>query len=164
MNDSPVKLVLSNFVKSGNVFRKKYKWEGMYTERRLDKIKITTVQVQLLGQSKEKINLLLLAKFFLNYGGRIEAKVFSSQYKPSPIPSGGLEIPLVLKVLIFEEKAAVLKHLPNFNDLNYEESTSMDTTRNELIVEEELRQYYNPEDEHMTVTTTLNTVFNIFLI
>ena len=40
----------------------------------------------------------------------------------------------------------------------------MDTTRNELIVEEELRQDYNPEDEHMTVTTTLNTVFNIFLI
>ena len=31
----------------------------MYTEKRLDKIKIT-VQLQLLGQSKEKINLLLL--------------------------------------------------------------------------------------------------------
>ena len=40
----------------------------------------------------------------------------------------------------------------------------MDTTRNELIVEEELGQDYNPEDEHMTVTTTLNTVFNIFFI
>ena len=41
-------------------------------------------------------------KFFLNYGGRIEAKVFFSQYKPSPIPSGELEIPLVVKFLIFE--------------------------------------------------------------
>ena len=40
----------------------------------------------------------------------------------------------------------------------------MDTTRNELIVEEELWQDYNPKDEHMTVTTTLNTVFNIFFI
>ena len=29
-------------------------------------------------------------KFFLNYGGRTEAKVFSSQYKTSPIPPGGL--------------------------------------------------------------------------
>ena len=32
------------------------------------------------------------AKLFINYGGRIEAKVFSSQYKPSPMPSEGLEI------------------------------------------------------------------------
>ena len=66
--------------------------------------------------------------------------------------------------MIFEEKTAILKHIPNFNDLNYEESPSMDTTRNELIVEEELGQDYNPKDEHMTVTTTLNTVFNIFFI
>ena len=128
-----------------------------WTVKRKDKLAPVSV-----GHIPKEIS--RFAKFFLNYGGRIEAKVFSSQYKPSPIPSGGLEIPLVLKVLIFEEKAAVLKHVPNFNDLNYEESTSMDTTRNELIVEEELRQYYNPEDEHMTVTTTLNTVFNIFLI
>ena len=66
-------------------------------------------------------------KLFLNYGGRIEAKVFSSQYKPSPIPSGWLEIPLVVKFSISEEKSAIPKHLQNLIDLNYEELTSVDT-------------------------------------
>ena len=32
-------------------------------------------------------------------------------------------------------------------DLNYEELTSMDTPQNEVIVEKELGQDYNPEDE-----------------
>ena len=32
-------------------------------------------------------------------------------------------------------------------DLNYEELTSMDTSQNKVIVEEELGQDYNPEDE-----------------
>ena len=35
-------------------------------------------------------------KLFLIYSGRIEAKIFSAQGKPSLIPSGGLEIPLLL--------------------------------------------------------------------
>ena len=100
----------------------------------------------MLKQSKEKIHLFLLllnisqdiTKFFLNYSGRIEAKIFSSQYKPSPISSGGLEIPLAVKFSIFEEKSAILKHLQNLIDLNYEELTSMNTPQNEVIVEEEL--------------------------
>ena len=66
-------------------------------------------------------------KFYLNYVGRIEARVFFSQYKPSPIPSGGTEIPLVVKILISEEKSAILNHLQNLIDLNYEELMSMDT-------------------------------------
>ena len=49
--------------------------------------------------------ILRFTKFFLNYSGKIEVKVFSSQYKPSPIPSGGLEIPLVVKFLVFDEKS-----------------------------------------------------------
>ena len=78
-------------------------------------------------------------KFFINYGGRIEAKVFSSQYTPSLIPSGGLEVSLVVNFLISEKKSAIIKHLQNLIDLNYEELTSMDTPQNEVIVEEELR-------------------------
>ena len=41
-------------------------------------------------------------RLFLKYGGRIEGKVFSPQGKISPIPSGGLEIPLVVKFFISE--------------------------------------------------------------
>ena len=34
--------------------------------------------------------------YFINYGGIIEARVRCSKYRPSPIPSGGLEIPILL--------------------------------------------------------------------
>ena len=55
--------------------------------------------------------ILRFTKFFLNCSGRIESTIFSSQYKPFPIPSGGFEIPLVVKFSISEEKSAILKHL-----------------------------------------------------
>ena len=91
-------------------------------------------------------------KYFLNYGGRIEMKVFSWQHKPSPIPSAGLKIPLVIMFSISEEKSAILKHLPNLIDLNYKELTSMDTPQNEVILEEELGKEYNTEDEDIVFT------------
>lgn len=68
-----------------------------------------------------------ISNFFLIYGRSIKANVFSSQYKSYPIPSGGLEMLLVFKILIFKEKSAILKHLQNLIDLNYEELASMDT-------------------------------------
>ena len=114
--------------------------------------------MQFLGQLKEKINLFLLLldisqerfrglqnSFLLRWKNWSER--FSSQYKPSPISSGGLEIPLVVKFSISEEKLAILKQLQYLIDLNYAELTSMDTPQNEVIVEEELRQDYKPENE-----------------
>ena len=65
--------------------------------------------------------ILRFIKFFLNYSGRIEVKVFSSQYKASSIPSGGLEIHLAVKFLISKEKSVILKDLHYLIDLIYEE-------------------------------------------
>lgn len=36
--------------------------------------------------------------YFVNYGGALEGRVRDSKYRPSPIPSGGLEIPIRLIV------------------------------------------------------------------
>ena len=36
--------------------------------------------------------------FFLNYGGALEGCVRDNKYRRSPIPKGGLEIPIVLIV------------------------------------------------------------------
>ena len=133
-----------------------------WTVKRKDKLSPLVV-----GHISKEI--LRFKKLFLNNGGRIEANVFSSQYKSSPIPSGELEIPP-----ISEEKSAMLKHLQNMIDLNYEELTSMDTSQN-VIVEEELRQNYNSEDEDIllmfllmvtvkvTETATHRTVFIIVI-
>ena len=76
-------------------------------------------------------------KFFLNYGGRTEAKIFSSQYKPSLIPPGGLEILFVVEFLIFEDKSVLLKHLQNLIELR---RVNIDGyTTNEVIVKGKLR-------------------------
>ena len=34
--------------------------------------------------------------YFINHGGKLEARVTCTKYRPSPIPSGGLEIPILL--------------------------------------------------------------------
>ena len=36
--------------------------------------------------------------YLVNYGGKIEAQVRCTKYRPSPIPSGGLEIPILLVI------------------------------------------------------------------
>ena len=43
------------------------------------------------------------SKFFYDYGGKMEAYVSNIAFRRSPIPQGGLEIPIVLK--IFKSKA-----------------------------------------------------------
>jgi hypothetical protein len=37
-------------------------------------------------------------RYFVNYGGDLEARVTDTQHRRSPIPSGGLEIPILLTV------------------------------------------------------------------
>ena len=81
-----------------------------------------SIHMQLLGQSKEKINLFLLLlgtsqeRFrdlqnpLLTTEEKLTRRFFSSQYKPSPIPSGGLKIAIVVNFLI--------KHLQNLISLN----------------------------------------------
>ena len=88
------------------------------------------------------------------------------------MPSGGLEIPLAVTFSISEEKSVILKHLQNLIDLNYKELTSPDTPQNEMIVEKELGQDYNPKMKtlflltmtvRVTSTATHRTVFIIFI-
>ena len=53
--------------------------------------------------------------YFLNYGGKLETRVTCARYRPSPIPTGGLEIPILLIVLkadstdeVFEEMESLV--------------------------------------------------------
>ena len=115
------------------------KYAITWTIKRKDKLLTATRQIPR--------EILRLAKFFINYGGRIEAKFFSSLYNPSPISSGGLEIILVVKCLISREETAILKQLQKLINLNYEEITSVDAPQNKVIVNEELGKNDTPEDK-----------------
>ena len=49
--------------------------------------------------------------YFVNYGGGIEAKVRESKYRPSPVPSGGLEIPILLIIKTGESSSEVFEKM-----------------------------------------------------
>ena len=57
--------------------------------------------------------------YFLNYGGTVDAKVHSERHRRSPIPSGGLEVILVVKFSISDEKRRYLVHLSTLIQRNY---------------------------------------------
>ena len=57
--------------------------------------------------------------YFLNYGGKVDAKVHSECHRRSPIPSGGLEIILVAKFALSDEKRRYLAHLSTLIQRNY---------------------------------------------
>ena len=49
--------------------------------------------------------------YFVNYGGAFEAKVQETKYRPSPIPSGGLEIPILLIIKKGESSSEVFEKM-----------------------------------------------------
>ena len=57
--------------------------------------------------------------YFLNYGGKVDAKVHSERHRRSTIPSGGLEITLVAKFAMSDEKRRYLAHLSTLIQWNY---------------------------------------------
>ena len=52
--------------------------------------------------------------YFINYRGKLEARVRNMMYRPSPIPSGGLEIPILLVVKKGTSSSAVFQKMENF--------------------------------------------------
>ena len=57
--------------------------------------------------------------YFLHYGGKVDVKGHSERRRRSPIPPGGLEIILVAKFAIFDEKRRYLAHLSALIQRNY---------------------------------------------
>lgn len=77
--------------------------------------------------------------FFMKLGGKVSGYVLSTTYRPSPIPEGGLEIPLMVK---FEhEEEHILEQMKEFVNKNYEE------------IIEEIKVKSDDEDEELIVNT-----------
>ena len=58
--------------------------------------------------------------FFLDRGGKLAATVFDENFRPSPIPKGGLEILLQVTFKIQEDKRRYLDRLKDLIEMNYE--------------------------------------------
>lgn len=83
--------------------------------------------------------------YFVNYGGKLEARVACTQYRPSPIPSGGLEIPILLIVKKGESTNEVFEKMEDFLRSFYIEP-------NKIVIEKQVEETdfdveYVPESE-----------------
>ena len=58
--------------------------------------------------------------YFIRYGGKVCLQVHSECPRLSPIPSGGLEILLMAKLTISDEKHQYLAHLKTLVKRNYQ--------------------------------------------
>ena len=63
----------------------------------LTKLAETILEIDIVGQLPCEIS--QFCSYFVNYGGKLEARVTDINYRRSPIPSGRLEIPILLVVI-----------------------------------------------------------------
>ena len=75
---------------------------------------------------------------FLNYGGKVDAKVHSECHRRSPIPSGGLEIILLAKFAISDEKRRYLAHLSTLIRRNYKVNEEVMDQENGQVNEDDI--------------------------
>ena len=82
-------------------------------------IKATVTEIQVVGHLPRKIS--RFSKFFCDYGGEHSTLVRDPKYRRSPIPQGGLEIPITLKVFKGDTPDHVFKKMWEFLERFYVE-------------------------------------------
>ena len=68
-----------------------------YAMALLTKLAETILEMDIVGHLPREIS--RFCRYFVNYGGKLEVRVTDINYSRSPIPSGGLEIPILLIVI-----------------------------------------------------------------
>ena len=74
----------------------------------LTKLAETILEMDIVGHLPREIS--RLCRYFVNYGGKLEVRVTDINYSRSPIPSGGLEIP-ILRIVIKANASPLVIHL-----------------------------------------------------
>ena len=69
--------------------------------------------------------------YFIKYGGKNRSQVPSERPRLSPIPSGSLEILLMAKLTISDEKSRYLAHLKTLIERNYQVAEKEDDALHE---------------------------------
>ena len=90
-------------------------------------------------------------RYFVNYGGKLEGRVRDTKYRRSPIPSGGLEIPITLLVMKCRASLAVFDKMNELVTEYYIEpelikKSNFQTECEDRGDEEDLDEF-GPEDE-----------------
>ena len=86
--------------------------------------------------------------YFINYGGFLEGRVSNPRYRPSPIPSGGLEIPIRLVVKRNDSDYRVFQKMKNLLKEYYMEPDHIPESIQFAAGEvEEQEEEFGPQDE-----------------
>ena len=83
--------------------------------------------------------------YFINYGGKLEARVTGVKYRPSPIPSGGLEIPILLIVKKGDSTEEIFQEMEDFLRTYYIEPDKIVAEKEDKETDFEVE--YVPESE-----------------
>ena len=110
--------------------------------------------------------------FIKKEGGWITGSVFSVKYRPSPIPSGGLEIPLLLKfcsskLIIFKKMIQFVKELYDYEfagEIKDEESEDEKEEIGTVVIEEQEGQQDDGETEEGDKTDDVTKPLVSYLI
>ena len=90
------------------------------------KTKATVTDIQVVGHLTREIS--LFCKFFCDYGGELSGAVRDPKYRRSPIPQGGLEIPIILKVFKVDTPDNVFIKMGEFLERFYVEPNKISPT------------------------------------
>ena len=92
------------------------------------KTKAAVTEIQAVGHLPREIS--RFCTFFFDYGGELSAAVRDPKYRRSPIPQGGLEIPITLKVFKGDTPDNVFKKMGEFLERFYVEPDKIPPTEN----------------------------------
>ena len=94
--------------------------------------------------------------YFIQEGGSISGQLLSTNYKLSPIPAGGLEVPLLLTFLVIEDRIfSLMKHfVKNLYDYSYtgehkskDDEESDDDDEIEIVINKDKAEEGEEEDK-----------------
>ena len=101
--------------------------------------------------------------YFLNYGGSLHARVRDTQHRRSPIPKGGLEIPILLIIKKNEADSRVFEKMKELIEEYYMEPEKIAKTASQQEIETrdeeiDLDEYGPVEDETGNVEENVECV------
>ena len=85
----------------------------------LTKLAETILEMDIVGHLPREIS--RFCRYFVNYGGKLEAGVTDINYRRSPIPSGRLEIPILLVVIKANASSLVMGKMIDYMKEYYTE-------------------------------------------
>ena len=79
-------------------------------------------------------------RYFIAYGGKIKASVRDTKFRRSPLPQGGLEVPITLRIEQGRTSVDIFQKMKSYVEGYYIEPDNIPITEEDMEVEEDPRE------------------------